>query len=75
MMTPINFGIVGYGYWGPNLARNFNALTRGRLSAVCDLNAGRLDRMHNLYPNATAYADFGQMLRDSAIDAIVAPLR
>lgn len=71
MRTPINFGIVGYGYWGPNLARNFSALTGGRLSAVCDCNAGRLDHMRKLYPNAATYADFGQMLRNAELDAVV----
>ena len=71
MRTPINVGIVGYGYWGPNLARNFSALTGGRLRAICDLNSVRRDHMRKLYPHVEPYADFGQMLREADLDALV----
>ncbi|MEI8037524.1 MAG: Gfo/Idh/MocA family oxidoreductase [Verrucomicrobiota bacterium] len=77
MRTPIRLGIVGYGYWGPNLARNFNASEDACLSAVCDLNAGRLAHMRTLYPNAAAYSDLGHMLRKADLSAVVVatPLR
>ena len=71
MKPPINIGIVGLGYWGPNLARNFSALAGARLSAVCDLNTTRLDHMRKLYPNIASYANFGQMLGEASIDAVV----
>ena len=71
MKTSIDFGIVGYGYWGPNLARNFSALTGARLSAVCDCNAARLDHMRKLHPNTGFHAHFEAMLSDAQLDAVV----
>ena len=40
MGTMMNLGIVGYGYWGPNLVRNFAELSRCRVAAVADLDEG-----------------------------------
>lgn len=71
MSTPVNIGIAGYGYWGPNLARNFSALGGARLNAICDLNAARLDHMRQLYPHTGAYADFETMLGTANLDAVV----
>ncbi len=71
MRTTITLGLVGYGYWGPNLARIFSSLAGASLSAVCDHNAERLEHMRNLYPHADAYADFREMLDDAQIDAVV----
>lgn len=71
MRTPINLGVVGYGYWGPNLARNFSAVDSARLRAVCDFDAERLDHMRKVYPGAAAFSDFGQMLGAVELDAIV----
>ena len=70
MKRTINFGIVGYGYWGPNLARAFSTLAGARLNAVCDLNPERLAHMRKHFPNTGAYADFGRMLGDARIDAV-----
>jgi len=64
-------GIVGYGYWGPNLARILSGLAGARLSAVCDVNPERLAHMRRLHPNTSAYADFDQLLGDAQIDAVV----
>lgn len=71
MNTSIDFGIVGYGYWGPNLARNFSALAGARLSAVCDCNAARLDHMRKLHPNTGFHSHFEAMLSDAQLDAVV----
>jgi predicted dehydrogenase len=48
----IKIGLIGFGYWGPNLARNFNANPNLKLTAVCDLSAARLERAGRLYPSA-----------------------
>ncbi len=66
----INVGVVGCGYWGPNLARNFDALPSCRLTAVCDTSAERLDHMRSLYPGISTYRDFQQFLRHGALDAV-----
>ena len=39
----INVGLIGFGYWGPNLARNFNFNQDLQLSAVCDFSENRID--------------------------------
>jgi len=46
----INVGIIGYGYWGPNVARNFNACQGTKLVAICDLNEQRLNLAKSHYP-------------------------
>ena len=71
MNTPVSVGIAGYGYWGPNLARNFSALPDARLGAVCDSNPQRLEHLRNCHPAAGAYGDFTEMLHDARIDAVV----
>jgi predicted dehydrogenase len=71
MTTTLGIGIVGFGYWGPNLARNFSALEDTRVRAVCDRHGERLDHIRKLYPNAGALSDIGQMLGDADIDAMV----
>ncbi|RYD18887.1 MAG: Gfo/Idh/MocA family oxidoreductase [Verrucomicrobiaceae bacterium] len=70
MTASVAVGIVGYGYWGPNLARNFGGLTGARLTAVCDLDPARLARMRALHPGVSAYGDFEKMLRKSDLDAV-----
>ncbi len=71
MNTPVSVGIAGYGYWGPNLARNFSAMSDARLGAVCDPDSKRLDHLKKCHPGAGAYSDFAEMLRDARIDAVV----
>jgi predicted dehydrogenase len=72
MMTkPLNIGVVGLGYWGPNLARNFNALPNCILKTVCDLSEDRLKHITSLYPQAKGESDFDNLLQDPDLDAIV----
>jgi predicted dehydrogenase len=71
MKAPVSVGIAGYGYWGPNLARNFHNLSDAELTAVCDLDAGRLAHLGKHHPQAAGYADFSEMLRHAALDAVV----
>jgi predicted dehydrogenase len=70
-MMPVSIGIAGYGYWGPNLARNFHALPDARLSAVCDPDPERLGHLRKCQPDTAAFADFDEMLRTAEIDALV----
>jgi predicted dehydrogenase len=62
-------GLAGLGYWGPNLARNFDDL--GVLSALCELDPALRERFAARYPNARVYADFDALLSDDSVDAIV----
>jgi len=65
----VRVGLVGLGYWGPNLARNFDEL--GTLVALCDLDAELRARFAARYPNAGVYADYGEMLASGELDAVV----
>ena len=71
MKSTLGIGIVGFGYWGPNLARNFSALADIHVRAVCDRDETRMEHMLRLYPKADAYTDIGKMLGAAAIDALV----
>lgn len=67
----IKVGVVGYGYWGPNLVRNFVAQDCSEVAVVSDLNAGRLARVSALYPTIRTTTDVNALLNDSAIDAVI----
>ena len=62
-------GLVGLGYWGPNLARNFDSLAR--LTWLCDLDDGLRASFESRYPRARVTADFEELLADSELDAVV----
>jgi len=70
-MTPINVGVVGAGYWGPNLIRNFRALSQCRLKWICDVSEARLKHMRALYPEVTGETDFQRFLASDGLDAVV----
>jgi predicted dehydrogenase len=66
----VKVGVVGYGYWGPKLVRNFSEMSKATLSWVADLDQGRLDRLRANYPSLQTTRDYDEMLR-SDIDAVV----
>jgi predicted dehydrogenase len=66
----INIGIIGYGYWGPNLVRNF-AETRGAtVAGIADLDSSKLELVRRRYPGVKLTTDFQDLLNDASIDAI-----
>ncbi|MGH6689267.1 MAG: Gfo/Idh/MocA family protein [Gammaproteobacteria bacterium] len=67
----IGVGIVGYGYWGPNLVRNFNELHDARVVKVCDLRSERLALVRDRYPTVKTTTDYRDLLDDPAVDAVV----
>lgn len=67
----IRLGIIGFGYWGPNLLRNFLLTQECQVRVVCDIDLKRLKNVHKLYPNIKITNDFSAILHDSAIDAVV----
>ena len=71
MNGPVSVGIAGYGYWGPNLARNLAALPGVRLAAVCDKDPERLAHARRTQPQARVFADHDEFLCDGGIDALV----
>jgi predicted dehydrogenase len=62
--------VIGYGYWGPQIARNFAALDNARLVAVCDCKEERLALARAQHPCARCVTDAAELLGDSSIDAV-----
>src|SRR3954453_8810671 len=70
-MNDVSIGIVGLGYWGPNLARNFAALPGTRLAWLCDGRPEMLARHGASHPDARTTTDLGDLLDDPRLDAVV----
>lgn len=70
-MHTTTIGVVGCGYWGPNLLRNFAENESAQLRWMCDLNAKRLDIMGRRYPFAKTAVNYKQLLDDPQLDAVV----
>lgn len=66
----INVGLIGFGYWGPNLARNFNINPDLQLCAVCDFSADRLKTVERFYPQVALYRQVDDFLKNTAMDAV-----
>lgn len=68
----VNVGVVGYGYWGPNLVRNFMAqpADNARVTTVCDARPERLAAASRVYPSLTVTQDYGAMIDDPHLDLI-----
>src|SRR5437868_7781673 len=71
MKKEITVGIIGCGYWGPLLVRNFKGLQDCQLKAVCDVNAERLKHIRSLYPDIEGMAQTQQLLNGTNVDAVV----
>jgi predicted dehydrogenase len=67
----INVGVLGCGYWGPLLVRNFKWLSNCRLTAVCDREPKRLAHLQNLYPEVKFLREADVFLREPELDAVV----
>jgi predicted dehydrogenase len=67
----IGVGVIGYGYWGPNLVRNFAETACARVAAVSDLAPARLDAVRARYPAVSTTTDHRALIEDPAVDAVV----
>ncbi|MEJ7787153.1 MAG: Gfo/Idh/MocA family oxidoreductase [Solirubrobacteraceae bacterium] len=70
-MSNLRVGVVGLGYWGPNLARNFDALPDCELTWLCDGRQEELERIGPAHPNARRTTDMAELLADPELDAVV----
>jgi predicted dehydrogenase len=66
----INIGIIGYGYWGPNLVRNFAETPGATVAAVADLDTAKLELVQRRFPAVKTTTDFRDLIADPSIDAI-----
>jgi predicted dehydrogenase len=66
----IRVGVVGYGYWGPNIVRNLRSLENAQLVSICDSNPTSLRRAKQAYPDVPVTADPDELLCSPDIDAV-----
>jgi predicted dehydrogenase len=66
----INIGIVGCGYWGPNIVRNFNAVNDARVTTVCDKNPKALNCIQKNYPSIQTISNYNKLVTSPDIDAV-----
>ncbi len=68
---PVRVGVVGLGYWGPNLARNFAAIPGCELTWLCDASAEARARLERSFPAARSTGELEDLLGDPELDAVV----
>jgi predicted dehydrogenase len=66
----VRIGVIGYGYWGPNLVRNFIESPKTNVIAVADMNFERLELVQGRYPGMAVTADYHELLNDPLIEAV-----
>src|SRR6516162_5182944 len=71
MERTLRVGVVGCGYWGPNLVRNFRQSADCQLKLLCDSSESRLSHMRRLYPEVAMTNKFEDLLNDRDLDAVV----
>jgi predicted dehydrogenase len=69
--APVSIGVLGLGYWGPNLARNFAALPDAEVTWLCDGSPDALERQRASHPSARQTSSFDDLLSDDSLDAVV----
>jgi predicted dehydrogenase len=68
--TVVKFGVVGYGYWGPNVVRNLDQLDGSAVVAVCDKSPTARKRIHKSYPHVKVLSETVELMSSTDIDAV-----
>ena len=66
----MNFGVIGYGYWGPNIVRNLASLEGSRVVAIAELSQGARLRAQKAYPGISVISDASEVIKSPEIDAV-----
>jgi predicted dehydrogenase len=66
----IRFGVIGYGYWGPNVVRNLSNLDYSQVAIVCDSSPNSRNRVEKAYSNVRVCADSAEVVTSNDIDAV-----
>jgi predicted dehydrogenase len=66
----LRIGVIGYGYWGPNLVRNFNSANGSSVVMVCDMNQQSLKKVKKAYPHVGVTSDVKELMKSADIDAV-----
>jgi predicted dehydrogenase len=67
----VNICLIGFGYWGPNLARNIDASSKVTLVGICDANPENLNQARKMYPKCKFFDEFENVLKDGRVEAVV----
>ncbi len=68
--STVRVGVIGYGYWGPNIVRNFQGQDQCDVVALCDKSPDALRRARRVYPNLHMTTDFTEILQSPKVDAV-----
>jgi predicted dehydrogenase len=66
----LRIGVIGYGYWGPNIVRNFNSANGSHVSMLCDMNKQALKKAKKLYPDLDVTSDPSELVKSPQVDAV-----
>jgi predicted dehydrogenase len=66
----MNVGVIGAGYWGPNIIRNFMRHPKSRVTMVCDVDPERLEKIRQMYPHIECTTNYHDLLKNPGIDLI-----
>jgi predicted dehydrogenase len=66
----LRIGVIGYGYWGPNVVRNFSTANGSQVGIVCDMNQTALKKVKKAYPHIRVTTDSNELIKDTEIDAV-----
>src|SRR4051812_24670333 len=66
----LRVGVIGYGYWGPNIVRNFEKVEGVKVEVICDKSAAMLKRAGSAHPNVRGSSDVEEVLTSTTIDAV-----
>ncbi len=66
----IRIGVVGYGYWGPNIARNFHTVNDARVTVICDKRSESLTRAKQAFPDVEVTSDIWRVVSSPDVDAV-----
>jgi predicted dehydrogenase len=66
----LKFGVIGYGYWGPNIVRNLRSLEGCQVVGICDQTPAARKRIQAAYPEVRIYSDCSELIKSPDVDAI-----
>lgn len=69
--STIKLAVVGAGYWGPNIIRNFDSLNDCKIQWVCDKKSGRLRYINKRWPNISLTEHYDEVIKDPSVDAVI----
>jgi len=66
----LRIGVIGYGYWGPNIVRNFSTANGSEVIMVCDMNQQALKKIKKAYPQINVTDNIDELIKNPEVDAI-----